>query len=128
MSSIVAICHGQNAGSWWNLRTSEAAIVALAVQTLVVRPDERDDGAECGNPPENALRVVGMQAELLPLRCRELLLRFVQDERRHGNQSEVMCQSGEPHGFRLVLAEHAAGDAGGKVAHPVANVPRQRRI
>ena len=48
---IVAIGHGKNAGSQRNLRTGEAAIVARAVHTLVVRPDERDDGTECGNPP-----------------------------------------------------------------------------
>ncbi len=29
-----------------------------------------------------------------------------------------MGQSGEPHGFGLALAEHAAGDAGCEVAHP----------
>ena len=77
---------------------------------------------------ENALRVVGMQAEPLPLGGREFLLRFVQDERRDRNQTEVMCQSGEPHGFRLASRRACGGRRGLQGRPPVANDLGQRRI
>lgn len=67
------------------LRAARAAVVARAIEALVVRGGERRQRRERRAVPEDAFRVVGVEADALPLRHRERPA-LVEDGDRNANE------------------------------------------
>src|SRR6266545_325889 len=75
-----------------DVRTTEAAVVAGAIDPLLVVTEHFREWRQSWYPLEDALAVVGMQTVLLPFRVRKLSFPLFQGERRYRHEAEVVHQ------------------------------------
>ena len=124
----VAVGGGEDAGRLVELGRAHAAVIAGAVEALVVRARDLADRCERRGLREGAFGEVRVQPHALPLSERERG-GLLPDRVRHADAAEVMGERGAPDGRDVVLVEvRAPGGGLGKLGDGRAVLAQPRRL